>query len=86
MGNGVTLGAVDTAVAARIREAIDAAGASVHGTAERANIPPSTLERRLSGGYGSFKISELYAIALALGVQPVALLPEPQLATAGAEA
>jgi transcriptional regulator with XRE-family HTH domain len=80
MGNGATLGAVDAAVAARIREAIDAAGASVHGTAEAANIPPSTLERWLNGGYGSPRISQLYAIARALDVQPVTLLPEPQLA------
>lgn len=43
--------------------------------AARSGIPYSTLNRKL-GGVGTFNLVEVYRIAGALEVEPVALIPE----------
>lgn len=61
-------------VGARITHQLDATGRSQRWLAEAANIPETTLRRRLGGG-SDFFVAEIVAIAKALGLPPSDLLP-----------
>ena len=65
----------DPQAAYRVRAAIDAAERSMKWTAEKAGIPVPTLRRKLGTG-GDFTVSEIGRSARALGVHPLALLPD----------
>jgi lambda repressor-like predicted transcriptional regulator len=58
-------------LASAVREAIQASGLSVNETADRSNVPRTTLKRHLIDG--KFGSDELPAVAAALGTTPSAL-------------
>lgn len=64
-----------TATAKRVAAAIEAAGETKLGIAEKTHIPRTTLLRRLAG-VTPFYVDELHAIAGVLGVSVVDLLPD----------
>ena len=67
-------------VAKRVEAAITQSGETQLGVALATGIPRSTLARRLSG-YSPFTVSELSAIATALGVDVLTLVaPAPTVA------
>jgi hypothetical protein len=62
------------AVAAVVKEAMTRADVSVRGMADAAQIPYSTLTRRLSGQFSAFTTSELVAVATVLGTKASAIM------------
>lgn len=74
-----TTAAYSEAVAAAVREAMDAAGATRLGVAAATGIPRTTLGRRLLGT-SSFTIAEVHAIASHLGIDPVSILTAERVA------
>lgn len=76
LGPGTT---VQGAVAAAVRQAIEDAGETQLGVAEKTGIPRTTLMRRL-GGHSPFTVAELAAIADALGRRIPDFIPEGSVA------
>lgn len=62
-------GAVSHLIAARVRQAIEDAGESWAGAADRTGIPRETLRRRLNDIH-PFTIDELEIVAVGLGLEP----------------
>jgi hypothetical protein len=58
----------------RVAAAIDASGQGYTPIGERAGIPKSTMERRLSGHGKAFDVDELEQLALVLGLDPDAFM------------
>ncbi|MCW2286992.1 BetR domain-containing protein [Leucobacter luti] len=67
---------MDQEIEAKIKSAMTDADRSRKWTARKAGMSESTFQRKLNGG-GGWMVSELYRIAVALGIPPCELLPEP---------